>query len=352
MEQALRSGACSAVIGWAAFRDRQGLRRLQLASEQSRCMAVLFRSLAAGSAAVSRGVAHRARGRPRRPRGAHREEPRRAAGDRAPRLARRSGASRRALTCRCPGDAGPRPESFHLPRSSATGRGCGPHLRPGVGRASRPAPSRRAANSGSRSTCRTTCSSRCAGVTRLQSPSPASRPVRPPWSWTWRTTARWSAPATARRLRPASCAAWRSTPRWRCCRALRVLARDSLRASARCSRPSPRARADFTPRVALEPPDGVLLEVRGSLRLFGGVRRLVARRARAPAIRGRRATARARADAAGCALVRARGRGGCVAQPGRALRAASRRCRSRARAGRRRASSRSPRWACAPSAIA
>jgi protein ImuB len=33
---------------------------------------------------------------------------------------------------------------------------------------------------------------------------------------------------------------------------------------------------DFTPRVALEPPDGVLLEVRGSLKLFGGVRRLVA----------------------------------------------------------------------------
>ncbi len=34
---------------------------------------------------------------------------------------------------------------------------------------------------------------------------------------------------------------------------------------------------DFTPRVALEPPDGVLLEVRGSLRLFGGVRKLIAR---------------------------------------------------------------------------
>lgn len=48
MEQALRSGACSAVIGWAAFRDRQGLRRLQLASEQSRCMTVLFRGLADG----------------------------------------------------------------------------------------------------------------------------------------------------------------------------------------------------------------------------------------------------------------------------------------------------------------
>jgi hypothetical protein len=45
MEQALRSGACSAVLGWAAFRDRQGLRRLQLAAEQSRCMAVLFRTL-------------------------------------------------------------------------------------------------------------------------------------------------------------------------------------------------------------------------------------------------------------------------------------------------------------------
>ena len=30
----------------------------------------------------------------------------------------------------------------------------------------------------------------------------------------------------------------------------------------------------FTPRVNLEPPDGVLLEVRGSLRLFGGVRQL------------------------------------------------------------------------------
>ena len=33
---------------------------------------------------------------------------------------------------------------------------------------------------------------------------------------------------------------------------------------------------DYTPRVSLEPPDGVLLEVRGSLRLFGGAHRLVA----------------------------------------------------------------------------
>jgi protein ImuB len=33
----------------------------------------------------------------------------------------------------------------------------------------------------------------------------------------------------------------------------------------------------FTPRVSLEPPDGVLLEVRGSLRLFGGARQLCMR---------------------------------------------------------------------------
>jgi hypothetical protein len=45
MEQALRSGACSAVLGWAACRDRHSLRRLQLAAEQSRCLAVLFRGL-------------------------------------------------------------------------------------------------------------------------------------------------------------------------------------------------------------------------------------------------------------------------------------------------------------------
>jgi hypothetical protein len=45
MEQALRSGACRAVLGWAACRDRQSLRRLQLAAELSHCLAVLFRSL-------------------------------------------------------------------------------------------------------------------------------------------------------------------------------------------------------------------------------------------------------------------------------------------------------------------
>ena len=64
----------------------------------------------------------------------------------------------------------------------------------------------------------------------------------------------------------------------------------------------------YSPRVSLEPPDTVLLEVRGSLRLFGGSRRLLARM-RAE-LRGRaRAAALAHADTAGVALVRAGGRG-------------------------------------------
>ena len=49
MDQALRSEACSAVLGWVhASRDAQALRRLQLAAEQSRSLAVLFRPLHAG----------------------------------------------------------------------------------------------------------------------------------------------------------------------------------------------------------------------------------------------------------------------------------------------------------------
>ena len=48
MEQALRSGACSAVIGWADPRELRDLRRLQLAAEQARCLAVLFRPVSAG----------------------------------------------------------------------------------------------------------------------------------------------------------------------------------------------------------------------------------------------------------------------------------------------------------------
>ena len=43
MEQALRSGACRAVLGWATPNRPHDLRRLQLAAEQSRCLAVLFR---------------------------------------------------------------------------------------------------------------------------------------------------------------------------------------------------------------------------------------------------------------------------------------------------------------------
>jgi hypothetical protein len=48
MDQALRSEGCSAVLGWANPRDPQSLRRLQLAAEQSRSLAVLFRPLGAG----------------------------------------------------------------------------------------------------------------------------------------------------------------------------------------------------------------------------------------------------------------------------------------------------------------
>lgn len=49
MEQALRSGACSAVVGWSGSRDRAVLRRLQLAAETSSSLAVLFRGLAAAT---------------------------------------------------------------------------------------------------------------------------------------------------------------------------------------------------------------------------------------------------------------------------------------------------------------
>jgi protein ImuB len=54
---------------------------------------------------------------------------------------------------------------------------------------------------------------------------------------------------------------------------LRAQARDERREQALLEAVACIA-GSFTPRVVLEPPDGVLLEVRGSLRLFGGVRRL------------------------------------------------------------------------------
>lgn len=47
MEQSLRSGSCSAVLGWVDAIDLTGLRRLQLAAEQACCLAVLFRWLRA-----------------------------------------------------------------------------------------------------------------------------------------------------------------------------------------------------------------------------------------------------------------------------------------------------------------
>jgi protein ImuA len=48
MDQALRSESCGAVLGWANPRDPHALRRLQLAAEASRSLAVLYRPLQAG----------------------------------------------------------------------------------------------------------------------------------------------------------------------------------------------------------------------------------------------------------------------------------------------------------------
>jgi protein ImuA len=46
MEQALRSGACAAVFGWAHPADDHALRRLKLAAAQGGALGVLFRPLA------------------------------------------------------------------------------------------------------------------------------------------------------------------------------------------------------------------------------------------------------------------------------------------------------------------
>jgi len=58
--------------------------------------------------------------------------------------------------------------------------------------------------------------------------------------------------------------------------ALEVLSRDPRRERALLEAVA-RLAGGFTPRVSLEPPDAVLLEVRGSLRLFGGARGLCER---------------------------------------------------------------------------
>jgi protein ImuB len=57
---------------------------------------------------------------------------------------------------------------------------------------------------------------------------------------------------------------------------LHTLARDARRERQLLDAVARRG-VRFTPRVSLEPPDGVLLEVRGSLRLFGGAKQLCAR---------------------------------------------------------------------------
>jgi hypothetical protein len=48
MDQVLRSESCSAVLGWSNPRNPHALRRLQLAAEASRSLAVLYRPLQAG----------------------------------------------------------------------------------------------------------------------------------------------------------------------------------------------------------------------------------------------------------------------------------------------------------------
>ena len=77
MEQALRSGSCSAVLGWVNAIDMQSLRRLQLAAEQAGCLAVLFRRSQGIQSAVPGRVTHHAVRQAGRPRGADPEEPRR-----------------------------------------------------------------------------------------------------------------------------------------------------------------------------------------------------------------------------------------------------------------------------------
>ncbi len=57
---------------------------------------------------------------------------------------------------------------------------------------------------------------------------------------------------------------------------LHTLARDARRERQLLETVAQRG-LRFSPRVSLDPPDGVLLEVRGSLRLFGGARQLCAR---------------------------------------------------------------------------
>jgi cell division inhibitor SulA/protein ImuA len=44
MEQALRSGACAAVLAWTEAADTHALRRLKLAAIEGACVGFLFRS--------------------------------------------------------------------------------------------------------------------------------------------------------------------------------------------------------------------------------------------------------------------------------------------------------------------
>jgi protein ImuB len=81
-----------------------------------------------------------------------------------------------------------------------------------------------------------------------------------------------NAAAAAAGVRPGSAlsAAWALAPR------LRVLPRDAA-AEAGALEAIAAWACQFTSKVSLEPPQAVLLEVEGSLRLFGGAGRLMAR---------------------------------------------------------------------------
>ena len=132
---------------------------------------------------------------------------------------------------------------------------------------------------------------------------------------------------------------------------LQVLARDERR-----ERELLQALAEwavrFTPRVSLEPPDAVLLEVRGSLRLFGGVRSLCARLRAELQAAGLEPCLALDADATSVALARAFGHRKLPCAAEKSSREHWRHCRSPAPAGPDAVLKRLRRWACGRSAIA
>ena len=120
------------------------------------------------AASFARGAAHRARRRPRRPRGRDPEEPWRTCALRAARLDSAAAPRARALTMALPASTGSRPKSRRR-RSPAIPRS---RSRPALGGGRRAARASRARRRDGRRTlargapAATTCSSRCAGLPR------------------------------------------------------------------------------------------------------------------------------------------------------------------------------------------